>query len=120
LPQDLVAGYVESLKNPRNTRGIAIFIIWFMLGAVASLGILFAIGSACLSGEWMRAFYRFGGLLAMWGVLIWGMYVIFLWEGGPSREPDARIPMKWKVILGALPALALVVGIYLGFARGLF
>jgi hypothetical protein len=120
LPEDLVAGYLESLKNPPSTKGAGIFIIWFMLGALASLGVMFAIGAACLAGEWLRALYRLGGLLAMWGILLWGMYVIFLWEGGPPPQRDARFPLKWKVILGAPLAVALVVALAQGFRYGFF
>ncbi len=120
LPEDLVTGYMESLKNPPNTKAAGIFIIWFMLGALASLGVMFAIGAACLAGEWQRAVYRLGGLLSMWGILVWGMYVIFLWEGGLPREQDSRVPLKWKVILGAPLALALAVALVQGLRYGLF
>jgi hypothetical protein len=76
--------------------------------------------AAFVSGEVSRGLYRLGGLAAWWFIFVLGTWALWLYHGGRPAEVDRLVPLKWKVVLGALPAAALCVAIVVCFVQGRF
>ena len=115
IPDDLIAGYGETIAKTPEPRAASRFIVGCLLGVVAvGTAIVAAIG-AFIGGRWITGLYRLGaGVGFFYLMAFWSGVCLYLEES----EKEERARMKRWLLLNALPVAAVVAGLVYFGAQG--
>jgi hypothetical protein len=105
IPDDLLAGYAETIATTPEPRGAG----WFVVGCLLSIGVVgtafVASIVAFVGGRWVTGLYRLGAAMGFVYLMAFWSNVFFLWE---QREYEGRDRKKRWVLLNALPVAGVV------------
>jgi hypothetical protein len=115
IPEDLLAGYAQTIATTPDPRGVGCFMV-LLVGGIFATGIaLVAAVVAFVGGRWITGLHRVGAGLAVVYVGAFCAELCFLLE---QQDFEGRDRKKRWVLLNALPVAAVTAWLVVSIVKG--